>query len=209
MGVREFLATQLGQPSGRFGKSITSRFMNRTSAAINSETVKSLRLARDDRVLEVGFGGGDLIARLLPVPDRGHVSGADLSEDMVTLCSERFAEAIRDGQVDLACAGVEKLPYADGSFTKACAVNNIYFWPEPSLALAELRRVLAGGGRLVVSFSPGEELRKFPFARHGFTYYEPEDVRALLGEAGFEGIELTPGRDVRGRFYCAGGMKPQ
>jgi ubiquinone/menaquinone biosynthesis C-methylase UbiE len=209
MRVREFLATQLGRPSGRFGKLVTSRFMNRTSGAINKLTVKSLRLEPDDRVLEVGFGGGGLIARLLPAPIGGHVSGADLSEDMVTLCSERFAEAIRDEQVDLACAGVEKLPYADGSFTKACAVNNIYFWQEPALALTELRRVLVGGGRLVVSFSPGEELQKFPFARHGFTYYEPEDVRALLGEAGFEGVELTPGRDVRGRFYCAGGVKPQ
>jgi arsenite methyltransferase len=208
MGIREFLATQLGRPSGRFGKLVTARIMNRSSGAINELTVKSLQLVPEDQVLEVGFGGGDLIARLLPVPGQGHVSGADLSEDMVALCSKRFAGAIQDRRVDLACGAVERLPYADGTFTKACTVNTIYFWPEPPAALAELRRVLRGGGRLVVGFSPGEELRKISFTRHGFTYHEPEDVRALLDEAGFADVELAPGHGPRGEFYCASGVKP-
>jgi ubiquinone/menaquinone biosynthesis C-methylase UbiE len=181
--------------------------MNRSSRPINELTLQSLKLAPDDRLLEVGFGGGDLIARLLPAPAAAHVSGADFAEDMVTLGRRRFAKAIAAGHVDLVCAGVERLPYDDGAFTKACTVNTIYFWPEPRDALAELHRVHRPGGLLVISFSPRAALEKMPFTRHGFRYYEPDEVRALLDEAGFAGVQLVPGRGPRGPFVCACAVK--
>jgi hypothetical protein len=87
-------------------------------------------------------------------------------------------------------------------------LNTICFWPEPRVALAELRRVLQGGGRLVVGFSPRSALEKLSFTRHGFRYYEPEDVRVLLEESGFTDIELTPGHGPRGEFVCATAIKP-
>jgi arsenite methyltransferase len=208
VGAGAFLAGQLGRPSGLFGRFVTARLMNRSSRAINELTLRSLRLVPDDRVLEVGFGGGDLIARLLPAPATGHVSGADFAEDMVELGEKRFARAIAAGQVDLVCAGVEKLPYDDEAYTKACTVNTIYFWPEPRIALAELHRVLKDGGLLVVGFSPRAALEKMSFTKHGFRYYEPDEVRALLDDAGFADIELVPGHGPRGEFVCASAVKP-
>jgi SAM-dependent methyltransferase len=198
-----FVARQLRQPSGLFGRMVTSRFLNRGNGAINELTMSSLDPQPDDRVLEVGFGGGDLIARVLPVVPVGHVVGADFSQAMVDVCAKRFGAAVESGQLELHLASVEDLPLDAGSLTKACTVNTIYFWPDPAAALLELSRVLRPGGRLVVSFSPRAEMQRLPVTKHGFTLYESDEVRDLLAGAGFVAIEMVNGAGRNKRCVCA------
>lgn len=209
MGVPEFFADQLRNPTGFFGRVVMSRFFDRSSAAINQLTMASLALGPADRVLEVGFGSGDLIAHMAPVVREGFVAGVDFSPDMVSVATKRLSTLASTGRVELRCASAEHLPYGDGSFTKACTVNTVYFWPEPAVAMKELARVLAAGGRLVIGFSPAEAMRKMPkrLTGHGFTLFEPEDMRRLLEDAGFGGIEMVPGHGPRGDFVCAIGTK--
>ena len=209
MGVPEFFADQLRNPTGFFGRVVMSRFFDRSSAAINQLTMASLALEPADRVLEVGFGAGDLITHMAPVVREGFVAGADFSPDMVSVATRRLAPLVSAGRVELRCASAENLPYADGTFAKACSVNTIYFWPQPAVAIQELARVLGAGGRLVIGFSPAAAMRKMPrrLTEHGFTLFEPEDVRRLLEDAGFGGIEMAPGHGPRGDFVCAIGTK--
>lgn len=75
MGLSEFVAGQLRNPSGFFGRFVMSRFFNRSSAAINQLTLASLALEPTDRVIEVGFGAGDLISRMAPVVSKGSIAG--------------------------------------------------------------------------------------------------------------------------------------
>lgn len=209
MGVPEFFADQLRNPSGIFGRVVMSRFFDRSSRAINQQTMRSLALEPTDRVLEVGFGSGDLIAHMAPVVREGSVAGVDVSPDMVAVGTKRLASLVREGRVELRCAAAEALPYGDGHFTKACTVNTVYFWPEPAEALKEFARVLHPGATLVLAFSPAEALRKMPkrLTEHGFTLYEPDEMRRLLEDAGFGGIEMVPGHGPRGDFVCAIGTK--
>ena len=209
MGVPEFFADQLRNPSGIFGRVVMSRFFDRSSRAINQQTMRSLALEPTDRVLEVGFGSGDLIAHMAPVVREGSVAGVDVSPDMVAVGAKRLASLVREGRVELRCASAEALPYDDGHFTKACTVNTVYFWPEPAEALKEFARVLHPGGTLVLAFSPAEAMRKMPkrLTEHGFTLYEPDAMRRLLEDAGFGGIEMVPGHGPRGDFVCAIGTK--
>jgi ubiquinone/menaquinone biosynthesis C-methylase UbiE len=198
-----FIASQLRQPSGRFGRMIIARLLNRSNASLNELTLASLDPRPDDRVLEVGFGGGDLIARMLPVVSEGRIVGADFSQTMVDLCSKRFATAIRSRGLELHCASVDDLPFESDSFSGVCTVNTIYFWPDPAAALVELSRVLRPDGRLVISFSPRSVMQKMPTTDCGFTLYESDEVRDLLATAGFVAIETVEGADRQGRFVCA------
>lgn len=207
MGVSKFMASQLRNPSGFFGRFVMSRFFNRSSAAINKLTLTSLALEPGDRVIEVGFGAGDLINRMVPVVSKGFIAGVDFSPDMVAVCAKRFASLTQAGRVELRCASAEDLPYAADHFTKACTVNTVYFWPDPAVALRELWRVLCAGGRLVVGFSPPAAIQRLPVTKHGFTLYEPDQIRCLLEEAGFGSIEMIRGSGPRGEFICAIGTK--
>lgn len=207
MGVSKFMASQLRNPSGFFGTFVMPRFFNRSSAAINQLTLESLALEPADRVIEVGFGGGDLIDRMLPVVSAGSIAGVDFSAEMVAVCAKRFASLAEAGRVDVRCAGADDLPFAAERFTKACTVNTIYFWSDPAVPLGELWRVLCVGGRLVVSFSPPAAIQKLRVTKHGFTLYEPDHVWSLLESAGFAGIEMIRGSGARGEFVCAVGTK--
>ena len=207
MGAWEFVAGQLRNPSGVFGRYVMPKFFDRSSAAINQTTLAALALEPKDRVLELGFGGGDLIAHIEPFVPEGSIAGIDFSPDMVAACAKRFAPLVQSGRVEVRCARAEELPYGDGTFTKACTVNTVYFWPDPAIALGELWRVLSDGGRLVVSFSIPAAIKGLPFTKHGFTLYEPDQIRDLLEDAGFGDIRMVPGSGRRGDFVCAIGTK--
>lgn len=203
MGAWEFVAGQLRNPSGAFGRYVMPRFFNRSSAAINQTSLAALALDSEDRVLEVGFGGGELMANIRPFVPQGSVAGVDFSPDMVAANEKRFASLIQARRFELRCARAEELPYADGDFTKACTVNTVHFWPDPAVPLGELWRVLGDGGRLVVSFSIPAAIQGLPFTKHGFTLYEPEQMHGMLEDAGFGDIRMVPGSGRRGDYMCA------
>lgn len=207
MSFATFIASQLRKPSGWFGKHVVARILNRGNAPMNDLTARLLEVAPDDRVLEVGFGGGDLLDRVAPLVTEGRLVGVDFSPEMTALCAKRFDRFVRAGRLELRCAGVDELPYPPGAFTKACTVNTIYFWPNPLASLSELWRTLRSGGRLVVAFNPRETAEKLPYTRHGFRLYEPAQVGELLERAGFRDVRLVPGTTRLGPFMCAVGTR--
>lgn len=203
MAIQEFMAKQLRKPSGLIGRLFTSRMLNKMNAPINRLTLESLELEPNDEVLEVGFGGGDLIARMAQVVVEGHIAGVDFSPEMVARGKRRLGKLVRAGRVELQVASAEALPYEAPVFDKACTVNAIYFWPDPIQPLKEFHRVLRDGGRLVVSFSPGSTLRNASLTQYGFTYYEVDEVERLLEEAGFGDVRMVSGSQRLGEFVCA------
>jgi len=207
VGLSRFIAGQLRQPSGLFGKVLNSSVLNRVNGPMNQRTVELLELDPADRVLEVGFGGGDLIDRMAAIVSRGRIVGVDFSPAMVELSRRRFARLIESGRLELCCASAEKLPYDSGQFTKACTVNTVYFWSDPLVALGELRRTLEDGGRLVLSFNPRATAQKLPYTRHGFTLYEGNEVEHLLAEAGFRDVRTVTGSQKIGEFVSTVGTK--
>ncbi|MEV6413189.1 class I SAM-dependent methyltransferase [Kribbella sp. NPDC051718] len=96
-------------------------------------------------ILEAGCGSAPLLAALR---DRGAiVSGFDLSAGMIELARRRLGEDVELTVADLA----KPLPYDDAAFDDVVASLVLHYlqdWTEP---LAELRRILKPGGRLIMS----------------------------------------------------------
>lgn len=171
---------------------------------MNRLTLGRLELRGDEHVLEIGFGGGGLLAMLVGAT-RGRVIGVDVSQTIVERARRRFR---RTPRVVLYRASVETLPLADASVDKACSVNNLYFWSDPEAGMRELARVVRLGGRLAIAFEPPEELRKWPGHRHGFRLFEEAQVARLMEAAGFTSIRRTEGRGRRpDRFLCLTGER--
>ncbi|MEY9949758.1 class I SAM-dependent methyltransferase [Kitasatospora sp. GAS1066B] len=97
------------------------------------------------RVLDVGCGSGPLFASLR---DRGAiVTGFDSSARMLELASKRLGP---DAALHLADLG-DPLPLPDGAFDDVVASLVLHYLEDWTAPLAELRRVLKPGGRLIVS----------------------------------------------------------
>ncbi|WP_148613250.1 class I SAM-dependent methyltransferase [Nocardioides rubriscoriae] len=97
------------------------------------------------RVLDAGCGAGPLAAALR---DRGaHVTGFDASPAMVDLARERLGDDTRVLVADL----TEPLPFGTGEFDDVVCSLVLHYLEDWTGPLAELRRVLRPGGRLLIS----------------------------------------------------------
>ncbi|MDV5149037.1 methyltransferase domain-containing protein [Streptomyces sp. SBC-4] len=93
-------------------------------------------------VVDVGCGAGRAVRELT---ERGvRAVGVDPSEQMIAVARGRWPEE------DFRIAGAYELPLADGSMDGCRADKVFHELAEPERALAEARRVLAPGGRIVL-----------------------------------------------------------
>lgn len=100
---------------------------------------------RGPRVLEVSFGTGWLLTRYA---GRFQVDGVDLNAAMVDVARRNLARA--GLRADLRQGDVEALPYPDGTFDTVVSTMAFTGYPDGARAAAELARVLAPGGCLVM-----------------------------------------------------------
>lgn len=112
------------------------------------------------RLLDVATGTGRLPAALFAVPFfEGTVVGVDASPGMLAVGGRLLAQEA--GRYPRLLATVPPLPFADASFDAACLMEALEFLPDRAGTLAELVRVLAPGGFLLVSNRSGWERRLF------------------------------------------------
>ncbi|HEX8442762.1 MAG TPA: class I SAM-dependent methyltransferase [Allosphingosinicella sp.] len=196
-----YLAGQFARPRGRIGRWLIAPWLDRIAGPSNRLAFRKLDVRSGDRVLEVGFGGGGLLGRLLAAG--ADVVGADISEAMIARARLRFRREAGQGRLRLLHCSVDRLPLDTASIDKAVSVASLYFWPDPAAGIAELARVIRPGGRLVLCFEPAEELRKWPGHRFGFRLFGQEEVEALLEAAGFQVLDVQVGHGRKpDRFLC-------
>ena len=205
MFIRSFLAKQLGSPSGVFGR-LLMRLLNRGNADMNDLTLEQIDLQSGDYILEIGFGGGYLLDKIIATQTPSFIAGIDPSIDVLQIGNKKFARQIKQGYIELKQASGESLPYSDRFFDKICTVNTIYFWSNPQALLDECHRVLKLGGKLVICYNSPAFLAQMKLTQHGFTAYEIEEVELLMQNSLFTKIftTSTEGKE-NGLFHCTSG----
>ncbi len=179
-------------------------------ASLQAALLEAAALAPGEHVLDLAAGPG-LLARDAArqvLPD-GWVLASDIAEGML---AEGQRRAAAEGLPDLLAAAcdAEHLAFGDGTFDVALIGLGLFIFPEPGKALAELHRVLRPGGRLTLSvWGPREAVpliaraqdciaRLLPAPKVArpsvFRLGEADALAALLGEAGFTDVHLTPHR---------------
>jgi len=146
-----------------------------------------LALTPDDHLLEVGCGGGAMLSIALRSGCRA--AAVDHSPDMVRLARAVNADAVAAWRLIVHEARADALPFPDRTFTCAAMTGVLGFLADPVAAFAEIRRVLAPGGRFVGLGSDGR-LRGTPAAPEPMAsrlrFYEPGELESLARQAGFD-----------------------
>lgn len=162
--------------------------------AIRAATVALAGIASGEVVLDVGCGTGDvtMVARAR-VGATGRVSGIDAAPAMIAVARRKAAQA---GQaIDYQVAAVEALPYPDATYDVVVSSLMMHHLPDDlkRRGLAEIRRVLKPGGRLlVVDLTRPMGHRgslALPRLLHRQMRSGVQDLPALVEAAGFTGVE--------------------
>jgi SAM-dependent methyltransferase len=137
-----------------------------------------------DRVVDLGCGPG---AAAREAARRGaSVTGVDPAPVMLSVA--RRLTRPRSSIVWVEGAA-EHLPLADGSATVLWALATVHHWADIDSAVAEIRRVLRPGGRLLVLehvVDPGAE----GLAGHGWTEAQAESFATACQDGGFTGVQV-------------------
>jgi ubiquinone/menaquinone biosynthesis C-methylase UbiE len=150
------------------------------------DAVLELLALRDDaRVADVGAGTGYFTVRLARAVPRGKVWASDIEPDMVRYLGER---AQREGLTNVvAVLGERTDPRLPEPVDAILVVDVVHHVADRAGFFANLRRLLAPGGRLVVvDFSPeAPEDGPGPPKRHRIG---PEEMTGMLEAAGLRRV---------------------
>ena len=151
-----------------------------------------LALTADDHLLEVGCGGGAFLHEALK--SGCHAAAIDHSPDMVRLAREQNVEAVAEGRLEIVEGDAAALPFEDGAFTAAVMTGVLGFLPDPVAAFAEIRRVLAPGGRLV-ALGADPAMKGTPAAPEPMAsrlrFYTDEEHEWIGREAGLDDVRIA------------------
>jgi SAM-dependent methyltransferase len=175
-------------------------FVPAIATPVSAALLEAAALQPGQRVLDVACGTG-LVARLAAehVGSSGTVTGLDLSPDMIKVARTASPSAIAWHVGD-----ATSLPFADNVYDVVLCQLGLMFMQNRQAAVAEMRRVTAPGGRVVVS-TPGPIQPLFVimeqalvehispdlggFVRAVFSMHNPDEVAALLRGAGL--VDVT------------------
>jgi ubiquinone/menaquinone biosynthesis C-methylase UbiE len=150
-----------------------------------------LAVAPGERVLDLACGPGNFTRDFARAAGQGLVAGIDASETMLALAVRNTENAnVAYIRAD-ACA----LPFRDGSFDAICCFAALYLIERPMLALEEIVRVLAPGGRVALLSScnrgplPAGTTNAIVRSLSGVRVFAREELTGALRDRGLTSIE--------------------
>ncbi len=194
-----FIARQAGKPAGFVGRLLLGLMAKETSR-FNAEVLDALAARDNERILEIGFGHGRTLLDAAGRAPLAHLAGIDVSATAERAATRRCRAVIDAGRLDLKVGDASALPWGPATFDAVLSVHTIYFWSEPSDPLAEVRRVLRPGGRLVLGMRERSDAALAAFPAHTYRFYSNTDVEQLCRDAGFQEVEVqtaAAGPDLR------------
>jgi len=165
------------------------------------------------RVLDVGTGTGRLAIELAGTRPDLHVTGVDISEDMLGIARQNAARGGLHDNIEFRQAPAAALPFPDGYFALVTSNASLHLWANPVKVLDEMARVTAPGGYCLVRdnlrlgvFCPflslvGRAMRMSKAQRRLWleairASYTPAEVKAILRKSALKDARVSIAPDL-------------
>lgn len=134
--------------------------MNVLRAPVLHAAIQALDLPQGSRGLDAGCGiGMQAVSLAKAVGPAGHVTGLDLSPEILVYAAELARQAGLSRRISFQEGDVNRLPFDENSFDWAWSVDCVGYMPvEPLPLIKELARVVKPGGRIAILAWSSERL---------------------------------------------------
>lgn len=153
--LQTWIDSQYENPRGIVGTYIGEKMVRQHRVEVDW-TIEQLAVQPGDRILDLGCGAGDAMARLLQAYGGIHATGLDRSPTIVRSASKRNRAALQAGRAEVVEGDLKTLPFPDGNFNHVFSIHTLYFWEDMSAVLAEIERVLTPDGSFVITYCDGK-----------------------------------------------------
>lgn len=177
------------KPRGLYGKIIV-KMMNSGHKKVASWGLSHLEIKDNDKILDVGCGGGGNIYRLLKKYPHIRVDGVDYSPISVEVSLDKVKKYKNRSNIFL--KDVTKLSLDDESYNSVYASETIYFWNPIEIAFSEIYRILKNNGQFLIICEMGDKEKgeKWTKFTTNMKIYDAKEIEELLLKAGFKDIKI-------------------
>jgi ubiquinone/menaquinone biosynthesis C-methylase UbiE len=166
------------------------------------DLIRMATLHPGEKVLDVACGTG-IVAMLAAekVAPGGYVAGLDANPGMLAVARS----IMPDTSIEWYEASAEAMPLPDDAFDVVLCQMGLQFMEDKLVALQEMRRVLAPGGRFILNL-PGPTADVFAimanamaqninaqaagFVNQVFSLYDRDEIQQLMRHAGFNDVNI-------------------
>lgn len=187
---------QCMKPHGEEGiKTIEN--MNENHKEIHEFALECIDVGENDRILDIGCGGGINIERFLKLT-KNNVDGLDYSDVSVKESIKRNQKAVDENRCKIIQANVIDIPLNDEKYDIVAAFETIYFWPDIENTFKKISKIITDNGKFMIAQGtdgshPDDE--KFLEMVEGMSIYTADDLTEMLYNADFKDIKIFKKED--------------
>lgn len=163
-------------------------------------TLEGILSKKPKKLLDVGFGTGIVLKKLLQLNDDMEVFGVDPSTDMLKVASRKLRRYISENKAKLALGSSRDIPF-DEKFDVIYSSLSFHHWKNQEQSIQNILKFLAPDGRFMI-FEYGDDLirgYKRAVKSHALSLTDLEKIRSV---ADFEIHDS-------GEFRCVSFKSPQ
>jgi ubiquinone/menaquinone biosynthesis C-methylase UbiE len=184
----KYVGKNFGSPQG-IGGIIAAKIMNIINQKQYNAIIQSVHLEPNNTVLDIGFGNGYVIKKLLKKNIPITIYGIEISGDMLNGATQNLQPAINKGTVKLSLENIQKTSFEQNVFDKIYTVNTIYFWNNLEKCFSEIKRILKPNGIFVNAVYTKEFMDKIMYTKYGFNKYTITELEAVTKKQGMQIIQ--------------------
>jgi ubiquinone/menaquinone biosynthesis C-methylase UbiE len=187
--------------------------MNLRHSKVTDWGLSHVSIGKHNTILDVGCGGGRTVHKLAAMAPEGRVYGIDHSEESVAVAQRTNKLWIEMGRAEIRQGSVSHLPFPDGMFDLATAVETHFWWPDLAADMREVFRVLKPGGKLVIIAEVYKGGRGGKYDKRiqkaaqwtNMAFLSVNEHRELFSTAGYSDVRMI---ESEKGWICGVGSKP-
>jgi len=191
-------------PNGLWGKFFLW-MMNKGHRSLSNWGFSHISIKSDDRILDIGCGGGQTLASMLKMVSNGKVYGLDHSLLSVEKSIKFNPKYVDSGKCIIFHGSVSQIPIESLTLDLVTAFETVYFWTNFKSDSMEVFRVLKFGGKFLicneVSRKDDEDVSNNVFVKTlDLMVYSPKEFEEILESVGFKDVKTSFAKNKK--FMC-------